>query len=82
MRFRGHYALFSRFRALFMGFISTLFRKNIKNGSHGTIHTFKNYFITMFLVFSFQQNKLYPNRPLFLVWNMEKHRQKRLDLDT
>ena len=22
--------------------------KNIKNGSHGTIHTFKNYFATMF----------------------------------
>ena len=29
----------------------------IKNGSHGTIHTFKNYFATMFSVFSFQQNK-------------------------
>ena len=27
--------------------------KNIKNGSYGTIHTFKNYFVTMFLVFSF-----------------------------
>ena len=26
----------------------------IKNGSHGTIHTFKNYFVTVFLVFSFQ----------------------------
>ena len=24
----------------------------IKNGSHGTIHTFKNYFATVFLVFS------------------------------
>ena len=24
----------------------------IKNGSHDTIHTFKNYFVTMFLVFS------------------------------
>ena len=31
----------------------------IKNRSHGTIHTFKNYFATVF--FSFQ---LYPNRPL------------------
>ena len=38
--------------------------KNIKNGSYGTIHTFKNYFTTIFLVFSFQQNKLYLNRPL------------------
>ena len=28
--------------------------KNIINGSHGTIHTFKNYFATVFLVFSFQ----------------------------
>ena len=25
----------------------------IKNGFHGTIHTFKNYFATVFLVFSF-----------------------------
>ena len=38
----------------------------IKNGSHGTSHTFKNYFVTMFSIFSFQfqQNKLYPNGPL------------------
>ena len=47
---------------LFMGPTITLFRKkNIKNGSHGTIHTFKNYFTIMFLIFNFQQNKLYPN---------------------
>ena len=26
--------------------------KNIKNGSHGIIHQFKNYFVTMFSVFS------------------------------
>ena len=38
----------------------------IKNGSHSTIHTFKNYFATVFSVFSFQfqQNKFYPNTPL------------------
>ena len=38
----------------------------IKNGSHGTIYTFKNYFATVFSVFSFQfqQNKFYPNRPI------------------
>ena len=38
----------------------------IKNGSHSTIHTFKNYFATVFSVFSFQfqQNKFYPNRPI------------------
>ena len=30
---------------------TTLFRKkNIKNGSHGTIYTFKNYFVTVFSV--------------------------------
>ena len=40
--------------------ISTIFF--IKNRSHGTIHTFKNYFAIMF--FSFQ---LYPNRP-WTVW--------------
>ena len=31
--------------------------KNIKNESHGTIHTFKNYFVTVFSVFSFSNNK-------------------------
>ena len=29
-------------------------KKNIKKGSHGTIHTFKNYFATVFSIFSFQ----------------------------
>ena len=38
---------------LFMGPTTTLFRKNIKNGSHGTIHTFKNYFATVFFSFQF-----------------------------
>ena len=32
----------------------------IKNESHDTIHTFKNYFATVFFSFSFQ---LYPNEP-------------------
>ena len=36
----------------------------IKNRSHSTIHIFKNYFATVFLVFNFQQNKRYPNGPL------------------
>ena len=41
--------------ALFMGPISTFFTKNnFKIGSHGTIHTFKNYFISVFLVLNFQ----------------------------
>ena len=38
--------------ALFMGPSITLFKKNIKNWSHGTIHGFKNYFATVFLIFS------------------------------
>ena len=38
--------------------------KNIKNGSHNTIHTFKNYFATMFSVFSFSKNKFNPNEPI------------------
>ena len=33
----------------------------IKNGSYGTIYIFKNYFTIVFSVFSFQQNKRYPN---------------------
>ena len=49
--------------ALFTGPTATLLKKiYIKNGSHGTIHVFKNYFTLVFSVFSFQQNKLYPNR--------------------
>ena len=41
----------------------------IKNGFHITIHTFKNYFATVFSVFSFQfqQNKFYPNTPVVLL---------------
>ena len=38
-------------------------KSNFKIGSHGSIHIFKNYFATVFLVFS---NKQYPNRPLYL----------------
>ena len=34
------------------------------HGSHNTIHIFKNYFATLFSVFSFNKNKLYPNRLL------------------
>ena len=35
--------------------------KNIKNGSHDTIYTFKNYFVTVVSVFSFSNNKFNPN---------------------
>ena len=38
--------------------------KNIKNKSHDTIHTFKNYFIIILSVFNFNNNKLNPNRPI------------------
>ena len=44
-------------------YITVYALKNIKNGSHGTIHTFKNYFTTVLSVFSFNNNKLNPNRP-------------------
>ena len=40
-----------------------LAKKNFKTGSHDTIHIFKNYFATVFSVFS---NKRYPNRPLLI----------------
>ena len=43
--------LFTHCLALFM---HCLHIKNIKNGSHDTIYTFKNYFATVFSVFSFQ----------------------------
>ena len=36
-------------------------RFQYKFGSHSIIHTFKNYFATVFSIFS---NKQYPNRPL------------------
>ena len=37
--------------------------KNIKNKSHRTIHTFKNYFATVFSVFNLSKNKFNPNGP-------------------
>ena len=47
----------------------------IKNGSHGTIYTFKNYFATVIsaISFQFQQNKSYPNRPL-VIYNLNNTR--------
>ena len=64
--------------ALFMGPIAILL-KNIKNGSHGTIYTFKNYFATVFLVFNFSNNKfnsngsyMYPSRTLINQFLMQK----------
>ena len=54
---------FSRSRVLFTRPSSTIFsEKNFKTRFHGTIHTFKIYFITVFSIF---RNKRYPNRFLF-----------------
>ena len=47
-------------------FITVHALKNIKNGSHGTIYTFKNYFATVLSVFSFNNNKLNPNGLIML----------------
>ena len=48
-------ALFSGSRALFLGLTTSFFNKIfIKNRFHGTIHIFKNYFTTVFLIFNFQ----------------------------
>ena len=47
--------VFSRFYILFIGFISNFFSKIfIKIESYNIIYTFKNYFITIFLIFNFQ----------------------------
>ena len=64
--FQRVYVLNSGSRALFIGPTSTKFNKIfIKTGSHDTIHTFKNYFVSVFSVFS---NKRYPKRPFVMRW--------------
>ena len=60
-------SLYRRKIAVFTGPTTTLFWKKIKNGSHITIHTFKNYFVTVFSVFSFLQNMLHLNGP-YMFW--------------
>ena len=51
--------------ALFMGPTNLTFQQFfIKNGSHSIIYTFKNYFVTVFSVFSFSDNKFNPNEPI------------------
>ena len=57
----------STVHVLFMGPTATLFRKKIKNRSHGIIHTFKNYFVTVFLVFSFTKISYIQTDPYMLV---------------
>ena len=49
------YCFFFESCTLFMGPTSTEYGKiNFKIGSHGIIHTFRNYFATVFLVINFQ----------------------------
>ena len=51
-----------------MGPVSTDFNKFFfKTGSHGTIHTFKNHFATVFSVFN---NKWYPKHTLKTIWSL------------
>ena len=45
----------------------------IKNWSHDIIYIFENYFVTEFSVFSFQQNKRYPNEPFIWKWWLTTH---------
>ena len=51
----------------------------IKNGSHGTIYIFKNYFAIVFSVFSFQfqQNKFYLNRTIVVAGSKLSFQLKR-----
>ena len=50
-----HVYFFCESRTPFMGLVSTDFNKFFfKIRSHSTIHTFNNYFITIFSIFSFQ----------------------------
>ena len=57
---RGQNSLFMYYLTLFTHCFGTVHgthshfiqKKNIKNGSYGTIHTFKNYFATVFSIFS------------------------------
>ena len=68
--------LFGWVRALFTRLASKKFNKFFfKIGFHSTIHTFKNYFVTLFSVFS---NKRYPNRTLVLLLNYNSSKKKNL----
>ena len=49
-------------------FITVHVLKNIKNRSHDTIHTLKNYFAKVLSVFSFNNNKFNPNGPYICLY--------------
>ena len=59
-------------RALFMDSqISLFINFFIKNGSHDTIHTFKNYFVTVFFSFQFSAvSKWTLNRASYCSWRI------------
>ena len=60
--FGKQYLLLWTLYILFTHYAYTVYiLKNIKNGSHDTIYTFKNYFATVFSVFN--NNKFNPNTP-------------------
>ena len=48
----------------------------IKNGSHGTIYTFKNYFTTVFSVFSFNKISSIQINPLFRILRFKRERER------
>ena len=52
----------------------------IKNGSHGTIHIFKNYFTTMFSVFSFSKINSIQMDPKKDDWNIKVTKSYRMFL--
>ena len=57
--------------ALFMDpQISFLIKFFIKNGSHSTIHTFKNYFATVFSVFSFSKISSIQTHPYKAIFSL------------
>ena len=76
------HVLFNIVHALFWYYLRTIHEthshfiqeKNIKNGSHSIIHTFKNYFTIVFSIFSFSKNKLYPNGSWEWNWEREEER--------
>ena len=46
------------------------------HGSYNTIHTFKNYFVTVFSIFNFNKNKFNPNRLIETIEPREKRGKK------
>ena len=55
---------------LFMHCLRTVY------GSYNTIHTFKNYFATVFSIFNFNKNKCNPNRLIETIEPREKRGKK------